>query len=311
MHYGYFVSCHIITFPLVGDNECLNHNLSSNIDLVNSAFDLLTSNSEKCAYHNNFDVFSSNSKLKDSLSIIHLNVRSLQKNFDAFYEFLCNQPSSPDIICVTETRLKTQPSLNIDISGYTFVHIDSPTTAGGVAMYISNALQFSVLNNLQLTVNECENIWIKLHDSNLIISTIYRHPKNDALVFIDALNTNLEKVRSNKVFLVGDFNLNIKSLPDLRFPDRHASEYLDMLISNGYYPLINVPTGVTDNSSTIIDHIITNDHTHNISSGVIKTDLTDHFPIFCTISNVTLKNLTNRFIGVILVGLMRTTFAIT
>ena len=159
-------------------------------------------------------MFSSNSNLKDSKSIIHFNVRSLQKNFDAFYEFLCNQPFSPDIICVTETRLKTQPLLNIDISGYTFVHIDSPTTAGGVAMYISNALQFSVLNNLQLTVKECENIWIKLHDNNLIISTIYRHPKNDAQVFIDALNTNLEKVRSNKVFLVGDFNLNIKSLPD-------------------------------------------------------------------------------------------------
>ena len=111
-------------------------------------------------------MFSSNSKLKDSLSIIHFNVRSLQKNFDAFNEFLCNQPCSPDIICVTETRLKTQPLLNIDISGYTFVHIDSPTAAGGVAMYISNALQFSVLNNLQLTVNECENIWIKLHVSN-------------------------------------------------------------------------------------------------------------------------------------------------
>ena len=64
--------------------------------------------------------------------------------------------------------------LNIDISGYTFIHIDSPTTAGGVAMYISNALQFSAITNLQLTVNECENIWIKLHDSNVIISTIYR-----------------------------------------------------------------------------------------------------------------------------------------
>ena len=62
-----------------------------------------------------------------------------------------------------------------------------------------------------------------------------------------------------------------------------------MLISNDYYPLINVPTRVTDNFTTIIDHIITNDHSHNISSGVIKTDLTDHFPIFCSISNVTLK----------------------
>ena len=78
---------------------------------------------------------------------------------------------------MTETRLKTQSLLNIDISGHTLVHIESPTTAGGVALCISNALQFFALNNLQLIVNECKNIWIKLHNKNLIISTIYRLPK--------------------------------------------------------------------------------------------------------------------------------------
>ena len=92
-------------------------------------------------------------------------------------------------------------------------------------------------------MNEFENIWIKLHNSNLIISAINRHPKIDAQVFIEALNTNLEKVRPNKVFLVGDLNLNTKYLPDLRFPHRHASEYLDMLISNGC--LVGSQTGST------------------------------------------------------------------
>ena len=48
------------------------------------------------------DSISGNSNLKDSLSIIRFNVRSLQKNFDAFLEFFCNLPCSPDIIFVTE-----------------------------------------------------------------------------------------------------------------------------------------------------------------------------------------------------------------
>ena len=93
----------------------------------------------------------------------------------------------------------------------------------------------------------------------------------------------MKKVKSNNVFLIGDFNLNIKPLPDLKFPDSHVSEYLNMLISNGYYPFIDVPTRVTDNSSTIIDNIISSDHTHNILPVVIKTDLTNHYPTFCTI----------------------------
>ena len=68
-------------------------------------------------------------------------------------------------------------------------------------MYFSNALLFSGLTVLFYDgLNECENIWIKLQASNIIISTIYRHPKNDAQVFVDALNTNLEKVRRDKVF---------------------------------------------------------------------------------------------------------------
>ena len=38
--------------------------------------------------------------------------------------------------------------------------------------------------------------------------------------------------------------------------------------------LITLPTRVTANSSTIIDHLITNDHKNIISLGIIKTDLT-------------------------------------
>ena len=35
---------------------------------------------------------------------------------------------------------------------------------------------------------------------------------------------------------------------------------LIMLASNGYFPLITLCTHVTDVSSTLIDHFVTNDH---------------------------------------------------
>ena len=59
-----------------------------------------------------------------------------------------------------------------------------------------------------------------------------------------------------------------------------------MLASNGYFPLITLPTRVTAVSSSIIDHIITNDHKNIIFPGIIKSDLTDHYPIFCFIDDV-------------------------
>ena len=57
-----------------------------------------------------------------------------------------------------------------------------------------------------------------------------------------------------------------------------------MLESNGYFPLITLPIRVTDIPSTIIDHIITNDHNNDILHGVIKTDLDDYYPLFCSIN---------------------------
>ena len=170
-------------------------NPSNNFDVVNSSVDTITSNIHPCKYHNSF-IYPQNKSntTKIFFSLIHFNIRSLQKNFDSLHEFLSRQQSSPDIICLSETRLKEQPLININIRGYSFIHIDSPTNAGGVAMHISTTIQHSILTEVQMDTNGCENIWRKIKDSNVIIGTIYRHPKNDLRKFIIQLNTSLEKI---------------------------------------------------------------------------------------------------------------------
>jgi len=69
-----------------------------------------------------------------------------------------------------------------------------------------------------------------------------------------------------------------------------ATEYINMLACNSYFPLITLPTRITDKFSIVIDHIKTNDHKHSILPDIIKTDLSDHFPIFCSIDTVTSSN---------------------
>ena len=60
-------------------------------------------------------------------------------------------------------------------------------------------------------------------------------------------------------------------------------------MSHSAIPLITKPTRISNNSSTIIDHIITNDSKHELQSFIVKSDLTDHYLIFCVIN----KNSTN------------------
>ena len=58
------------------------------------------------------------------------------------------------------------------------------------------------------------------------------------------------------------------------------------MISNCAIPLITLPTRVTSATSTIIDHIITNDLKRKIAPFVICSDLTDHYITVCNIKNI-------------------------
>ena len=78
---------------------------------------------------------------ENSLTLLHFNIRSLHKNFDAMYNFLQSLDFLPDIICLSETRIKDEPLIYISITGYSFIHVNSHSIAGGVAVYISKKLK--------------------------------------------------------------------------------------------------------------------------------------------------------------------------
>ena len=83
----------------------------------------------------------------------------------------------------------------------------------------------------------------------------------------------------NKIcYLLGDYNIDI-----LNYASHvHTAQFVDMMSSSGFLPLITRPTGVTATSATLIDNIFTNyleDIGHSIQ-GLFITDVSDHFPIF-------------------------------
>ena len=42
------------------------------------------------------------------------------------------------MLAITETRLSTNPKCNLELLNYELCHTDSPTLAGGAAIYITN-----------------------------------------------------------------------------------------------------------------------------------------------------------------------------
>ena len=224
---------------------------------------------------------------RSSHFFLQLNISSLQYHFEELNELLCNFSNPRVIIFLSETRININPLINIDIPGYTFIHYPSPTRAGGVGAHISNILNFTINENLSLNVAGCEDLWINVDFPSRKISNvfavIYRHPCNYCNAFFEALDQNMQSLnrKGSKVAIFGDINIDLNSDPE----QSPFSDYFLLLQSNGFVSLITKPTRVTNTSSTIIDHILINDSVSSLSSGVLIYTISDHYPIFCTISN--------------------------
>ena len=189
----------------------VNHNPQLS-PAASCAFDLLTQNTKKCDYWdlNNFPIIDPTS---NKFFAIHINIRSLHKNFDDLHHFVSELKLQPTLICLSETRLKESSNMGIlKIEGYKLVHANSTTNAGGVAVYVSDYLDMELANQYNIDCPGCEELWIKVRlKTNFIFLTcvVYKHPKTSKDIFIDYLNRSLAKVNHEKLncVVMGDINI--------------------------------------------------------------------------------------------------------
>ena len=67
------------------------------------------------------------------------------------------------------------------------MNVNSKTRAGGVGMYVSNELEFSRRNDLDISDDGIESCWIELArtaQKNVVIGCVYRPPKGNRELFI-------------------------------------------------------------------------------------------------------------------------------
>ena len=58
-------------------------------------------------------------------------------------------------------------------------------------------------------------------------------------------------------------------------------------MSGGFYPLISLPSRLTDTTATLIDNIWTNNLQASVKSGLVTVRLSDHLPVFSFIGGPT------------------------
>ena len=159
---------------------------------------------------------------------------------------------------------------------------------------------YNICDDLSINCDDIESLSIEIVNDHIknIISVVYRPPDGDLSISetffrkILSENTNANKT----LFLAGDFNINVLDYEN----NKKVQNFVNLMFAFSMIPTINKPTRVTSYTATAIDNIITNSILDkDFKSAIIKTDLSDHFPVIFVIKLKTKfspKNQVDQFI---------------
>lgn len=208
------------------------------------------------------------------LKVIHMNIRSINKNFSEFCVMLQNFDIRFDVIILTETWLDID--VGYDMEGYNkFIKVNKYNKCDGVLVYVNNLFRVSLMND---DINESNSLHINLTVNNIefIITAIYRSPnffnKNN---FLFSLDNYLQKHKSypNHI-LVGDINIQILD-DDI---DNDSNRYMDILTEYGFTKFLQETTRWCESKRSCVDHIFFKSvNNWKLDTCVYCSSITDHF----------------------------------
>lgn len=143
-----------------------------------------------------------------SLNLIHLNIRSVNSNFDKFTVFLIGLEVSCDIIILSECWLNPNSIIPV-LEGYVSYHTSNPKNQNdGVIIYIKTGL---LHNTTEPIMPDASCLVCHLKQYELSIVALYRSPScRNQENFLDGLNGILASISNYKnVVVMGDINIDI------------------------------------------------------------------------------------------------------
>lgn len=213
------------------------------------------------------------------LKVACLNVYHLHGKLADVSIFL-DQHAPLHLLGLSETRLgpNVDDSL-ISIPNYSIFRRDAQVPGQtGLAIYIHNSIQHLITRRQDLeSSSDVESMWISVKNgksSPTLISFIYRNGREE-FGWYDQFSTMMDTASPSKndVILMGDFNID-----DFK---PHPSWQCTLSV-HGLVQLVKSPTRVTATSSTLIDHIYTNNPTAVFDVCVPTESISDHYPVMCS-----------------------------
>ena len=192
-----------------------------------------------------------------------------------------------EVIGLAETWHDQESEKGMALSGYKAVCASRTVRCGGgVALLIKDGLVFRERPDIAVfEEGKFESIFVEIiregGRKNEVIGVVYRPPGGAVDSFNEIMSGVLGNIRGLDGYIMGDFNV------DLLKHGFHGptSDFMGGFAASGFYPLVSLPTRITDTSATLIDNIWTNNLTARKMSGLVTVRISDHLPAIVIVGN--------------------------
>ena len=169
----------------INEHSTINPELDPNTNF----FESISSLDTKYFTVNEIKTFVSNID-SESFTVLHLNIRSMKKNFESFQEFFKDLKFNFSAICLSETWCESIDTIkysNYKLNGYRSFHqIRNERKGGGLYIFLRESYTYKLISNLNINSEAIEFLCIEIlnkHSKNLILSLSYRPPQGDTTLF--------------------------------------------------------------------------------------------------------------------------------
>ena len=227
-------------------------------------------------------------KLKNNLSFLTINVRSLTNKFSEFLSYIESVKGKISFILVTETWLNRSSDVALEIPGYNSFnyyrndHSSVERKGGGMKLYVLDHFETNVIDIP--TCNSCESLFVNCFIpgiGKIGIVCVYRPPyqlMENFYEFLTHMEDLMDSHGRNRLLLFGDFNLNT-----LKQNNSNVQRYINSFCSYGLQNEITIPTYVCPSDlseKSCLDHIW-----HNLSAQsngfIVEPGIADHYGALC------------------------------
>lgn len=225
----------------------------------------------------------------DQFSCIFLNIRSLRTNFFPFLAAINHLLDSIQIIILVETNISDEEEKFFNIRSFKSIFFNRKhRRGGGIAIFIKESQSYEV-SFPQYKTFESILVLTTIQNEDYKMLALYRPPTSaNTRPFCKELSEliNLQE-KPNNLIIAGDFNIDILK------NNCYVTEYLDLISSKGLkicneYEFTRIDD--SKKSKTNIDHILirSRKESKQISSIIVRSDISDHFPIHFSITSSSL-----------------------